>query len=252
MMAVTDILKEFDAITLEQMDKVKFLDRMDSKFVFTFEQLPAILKVLVSDYYLLQIDGNPLSFYETLYYDTKDLGFYLKHQNGKLNRFKVRKRHYVNSNLAFFEIKFKNNKERTIKKRIVIDDKSEHIDDKSEKLLLEHTGLSADMLHPSIWVYYTRITLVNKNLTERLTIDFDMYFKDINKQIKEYPKIVIAELKQDRTLRSAFTSMMHKDHIANFSISKYCLGIAEINQSVKKNNFKGKILQINKMNYESN
>ena len=40
------------------------------------------------------------------------------HQNKKLNRYKIRQREYLISDISFFEIKFKSNKGRTIKKRI--------------------------------------------------------------------------------------------------------------------------------------
>jgi hypothetical protein len=252
MTVITDILKQFDPITLQEMDEVKFLDRMDTKFIFKFDQLPDVLKELSSKYFALKVEGTCLSIYETLYFDTSYLALYLKHHNGKLNRFKVRKRFYVTSNLGFFEIKFKNNKGRTIKKRIRDDDITANINDSSAKLLKEKTGLTVAMLHPSLWVYYKRITLINKDFTERLTIDMDLLFKNTNNIVKDYPNLVIAELKQERSARSPFAVLMHKRHIANLSISKYCLGIANIYQPVKKNNFKEKIIQLNKLCYENN
>ena len=127
MTTVCEILKHFNPITIEEMDAVKFLDRMDTKYIFRFEQLSYVLNELNNEYFVLQTEGSNLSLYETVYYDTPDLALYLKHHNGRLNRFKVRKRYYVASKLGFFEIKFKNNKGRTVKKRISDDDISTDI-----------------------------------------------------------------------------------------------------------------------------
>jgi hypothetical protein len=252
MITITEILKQFDPISLKEMDDVKFLDRIDTKYIFRFDQLSDVLKELNSDYFALQVEGSNLSLYETLYFDTPDLALYLKHHNGQLSRFKVRKRNYVASNFGYFEIKFKNNKNRTIKKRIRDDDMSSNICESSAKLLFDKTGIPSEILYPALWVYYTRITLVNRDFTERLTIDLDLFYKNSNNSIKEYPNLVIAELKQERSARSPFAMLMHKRHIANLSISKYCLGIANMNQSIKKNNFKKKLSKLNKLCYESN
>jgi hypothetical protein len=249
--AINEILKQFDPITLKEMDDVKFLERSDNKFIFTLGQLPDVLKEVCPNYYALKVEGSFQSIYETLYFDTPELALYLKHHNKKLNRYKVRKRHYVTSNISFFEIKFKNNKGRTIKKRILDNDISENIFGSSAQLLKEKTGLVANMLHPTLWVYYTRITLVNKDLTERLTIDMDLLFKNTDNQIKRYPNLVIAELKKEKSTRSLFTSIMHERHFTNLSISKYCLGIANIFPIVKKNNFKKKLNKLNKLCHET-
>ena len=62
-------------------------------------------------------DGKLIHDYKSLYYDTEDWKFYLDHHNGRVNRNKIRFREYVGSKLTFLEIKLKNNKGKTIKKR---------------------------------------------------------------------------------------------------------------------------------------
>ena len=47
-----------------------------------------------------------------------DFDLYHRHHIGRSNRFKVRSRRYVESDLCFFEVKYRNNKGRTIKNRI--------------------------------------------------------------------------------------------------------------------------------------
>ena len=115
-MALQKFIEKFEPITLEEMESVKLMDRVDTKYVFPFSQLPHILDEMKSYYRLLDINNIRMHRYESLYYDTNDFQLYAKHQSGRLNRYKLRFRKYVDSNgLTFFEIKFKNNKGRTIK-----------------------------------------------------------------------------------------------------------------------------------------
>ena len=110
MQIISEILNRFDGITLKEMDSVALLDRVDTKYLFKVDLLPDILKKIMTEYYVLDIKNVRMSNYETIYYDTEDLSFYNQHHNGKLNRYKIRERCYMDSNLSFFEIKYKNNK----------------------------------------------------------------------------------------------------------------------------------------------
>jgi hypothetical protein len=85
-------------------------------------------------------------------------------------------------------------------------------------------------------------------MNERLTIDMDLHYR-FGEKTAEFPNIVIAEVKQDRSQKSMFISLMMKNHIQQVSISKYCLGIATLVDQVKKNNFKVRLNYINKINH---
>lgn len=242
-----DVLNSFDPITLSQMDGVKLLDRIDTKFMFTEEMLPEILKAVNRDYYVLDISGLRSGNYETLYYDTLDYGLYTQHQNGKLNRYKFRCRKYVESNLHFFEIKFKNSKGRTIKDRIKRPDFVYDINDKPAQMVNSIDGFKAENLKPKIWINYNRITLVNKHSQERLTIDTNLTFIQGNEK-KIIDNLVIAEVKQGKASDvSPFIAMMKKMGIRENSISKYCYGVISMNPDIKQNRFKPIILYINKL-----
>ena len=164
---LNQILTEFEPITLKEMDSVKLMDRTDTKFIFKFDQLPEFLNQLKNDYRLLDVNGNKISRYESLYFDTKDFGLYHAHHRGKPSRFKVRFRKYVESNLNFFEVKFKTNKGRTIKDRVKQKEIDGSIKEKAEELLVNKTPLKSANLEAKIWVNYSRITLVNKHSPER-------------------------------------------------------------------------------------
>ena len=114
---ISKITASFSPIKLAEMDNVKLMSRSDTKFAFKFSKLPELLNQMMPFYKVLEINGKFIHDYKSLYFDTDDRKFYLDHHNGRVNRNKVRFREYVGSDLTFLEIKRKNNKGKTIKKR---------------------------------------------------------------------------------------------------------------------------------------
>lgn len=245
---INNILNSFETITLAEMDSVKLMDRTDTKFVFNSSELSDILNQLQLNYKILEVNGNKVSKYESLYFDTPKFDLYHKHQTGKLNRYKVRFRKYVESNLNFFEVKFKNNKGRTIKTRVKQEQIDGVIQHKAQELLNEKTIYTSGDLEPKIWVNYSRITLVNKNSPERVTIDTNLHFTK-DGHVKNINNLIIAEVKQDKASSSPFMKIMKSLHIRQGSISKYCFGIITFFEKIKHNNFKPKLIPIKKITH---
>jgi hypothetical protein len=242
------ILQQFDPIRLEEMDRVKLMNRTDTKFLFTHSQFDAIMSEVLEHYRVLEVNGVRSSRYKTLYYDTSDLTLYSNHHNGKSNRYKIRHRTYLETSVGFLEVKFKNNKGRTIKSRIEEPEASDSWLGESEAFLRTVQPFDPQQLLPVLWVNYNRHTLVHKTEAERLTIDTDLEFIR-NGEVKKLEGLVIAEVKQDKRKQSPFIQMMKKYHIREGSLSKYCLGIALTCKEVKKNNFKRKLLNLNQLLY---
>ena len=241
-----DLFGGFLPISLDEMNKVKLLDRMDRNYMFHVSQLNDVLSFASNHYYILEISDKRFARYETTYFDTPDFEMYTLHHNGKLNRYKVRFRSYVDSNLNFFEIKFKSNKGRTIKSRLKLPSNKWSLEGDTGRLLERNTTYKSSDLNPALKVNYNRITLVNKNMTERLTIDFDLNYV-CGEKSANLPSLVIAEVKQDKSGSSEFISIMQQKRIKPASISKYCLGIASTVDNVKLNNFKQKIRYVNQI-----
>ena len=243
---IINILNGFAPITLQDMDNVKLMDRTDTKYVFTHEQLPEFLEQLKNDYRVLDVKGNRISRYESLYFDTKNFDLYYNHHRGRPNRFKIRFRKYVESELHFFEVKFKNNKGRTIKDRVIQSKIDGLITDSAETLLKDKTTFLPDNLEAKIWVNYSRITFVNNNSPERVTIDLDLTFKN-DEHAKTIHNLVIAEVKQDKAIISTFIKLMKKNHVREGSLSKYCYGIVTLFEKIKHNNFKPNLILLKKI-----
>lgn len=246
MLIPEEILNKFASVTLSEVNEIKLLDRVDIKYTFHSGLLNEILNETLAYYKILSIDGQRYAHYETRYYDTPDYQMYREHHNGKLNRNKVRFRTYLDTNIHFFEVKFKSNKGRTVKKRVKIF--SDEFTDSfvANELLKRRTPYSSSGLQEALRVYYTRITLVSNNMKERLTIDTDLHYSH-KTNIIGFPNMVIAEIKQEKSGTSPFINIMKKKRIRDISISKYCLGIASLVPKIKINNFKVKLQYVSKL-----
>lgn len=238
---------EFEAISLAEMDSVKLMNRTDAKFVIPLGMFSVILSDLLPHYRILEVNGLRLADYETLYFDTESLQLYHEHQSGRLNRYKIRQRNYVQSNLIFTEVKFKNNKGRTIKTRVRQQQlPGEKMEDNVCGFLQRQTPFAATDLQPVLWVDYTRMTLVSRTTTERLTLDLNLTFRN-EKTVKNYAPVVVAEVKQESLKHSFFLDLMKKYKLREGSISKYCLGIISLYNHVKYNRFKSKLNHLHKL-----
>lgn len=259
---VQTIITEFDPISLSEMESVKLMNRIDTKYAVSLDVLPAILEAAKRDYYAQEIDGKRIATYDTMYYDTPTLDMYIRHHDRQLVRQKIRVRQYVDSDLTFLEIKRKNNKGRTNKKRIVVPGfdinadttstlKHKRKEDEQVTVAQFIDGKSRytwDGISPHLWTKFHRITLVNKAKTERLTIDLDLVWDNVvSGEVKTYDKLVIIELKRDGNVPSPMTKIMLDLRIKPMKMSKYCIGTALTTPNLKRNRFKRKIRNIEKM-----
>ncbi|MEO5642020.1 MAG: polyphosphate polymerase domain-containing protein [Bacteroidia bacterium] len=249
--AIKVVLDTFETITLEEMDRVKLMDRIDQKFNFNISQLAALLNEVRDQYRVLEVSGTKMSRYETLYYDTPTFDLFHKHHNGQTNRYKIRLRRYVESDLNFFEIKFKNNKGRTIKKRVKKNDLEKIISGKAEELLANTSGMAPHHIEPKLWVNYNRVTLVNRFEEERITIDLDLEMKN-GDDVADFSGLVIVEAKQAKAHDTAFVKRLKNLHIREGGTSKYCLAVSKLIPDIKKNNFKPALITIQKILNDKN
>ena len=239
-------LNKFETITLSEMDDVKLMSRTDTKFVFNFSRIPEFLEKLSQFYRVLSIDGNLIHDYKSLYFDTEDRKFYIEHHNRRVNRNKVRFREYVGSGLTFLEIKLKNNKGKTIKKRIKVDLISESITEKQQKYINKIVGYPIEVSAKQ-WINFSRVTFVHKTQKERLTMDINLTFNN-KKDEGGLRNIVIAEVKQERMSRSSdFMRVAKEMSILPMRLSKYCISSMQLYPELKQNRFKEKQLFINKL-----
>ncbi len=247
MIAITELLNKFAPISLEQMSEVRLMNRTDMKFVTNLEKLSQLLAMAWQEYYVQDLGGERNTEYGTTYFDTSDFVMYRHHQYGHANRQKIRFRTYVSSNKQFMEVKTKDNHGRTKKKRIEVDDMN--LQDKEKRQFLSrHLRYDVDTLQPTLSNRFSRITLVNKGMTERLTIDSALRFHNIvNGMDKDMDKLVIVELKRNGLVYSPVLKMLRQLRIQPHGFSKYCMGSALTNPHLQVNRFKLKLIEVNKL-----
>ncbi len=248
----TSILNTYKPITLEEMSAVRLMNRVDMKFVTSISNLESLLRLLSKEYYVQDTDGLRLFPYHTMYFDTPSHRMYMLHQSGKKVRQKIRMREYINSHMNFLEIKRKNNKGRTKKKRIQIDGFSTKTD-KFEDFITAHSDYHSDELIPHLENNFNRITLVNHAFTERLTIDVGLKFHNmLNGRIEELPNITVIELKRDGMKPSPALKHLNSLRIKASGFSKYCMGMVFTSSDLKANRFKAQRRYVEKINSQSN
>lgn len=244
--SVRSIVDQFDPISLDEMDAVKLMDRMDMKFILPFEQFTGLLPQVAQNYKVLTIGNNQVFSYQTDYYDTPDLNMFYDHHNGRLTRFKIRHREYIESRLGFLEIKFRSNKGRILKQRIKYQNQNEQ---SFAGFIEKNTPYNPGKLACTVINNFNRFTLVDRSMKERVTADFNISFTDKSRTIS-LNGLVIIEIKQARSDKTSLIYQALKRHnIRPTSISKYCVGVSLLNDKSKNNNFKHTLLQINKFSH---
>ena len=250
------ILKEFKPHSLAQQNTAALMNRVDSKYLLPIALFNPLMKAISADYSILTAYGQRIFNYQTTYFDNKRRQFFHDHHNGKLNRYKVRFRHYVESATGYMEVKLKNNQKRTIKQRIPMDcilPNQARVNDFVKKTLGYEVTLET-----VLFVNYQRITLLNKTNLERITIDLNLSFRNAKEQIQSIQdKVFIVEIKQDRKpLPSTCRSFIKNHCYHDINFSKYCIGSvltrntnAEV-QELKFNRFKPVLRQLERLNFQ--
>ena len=245
-------LDKFDTISLKEVKLIRLMNRMDTKYMMHIDQLPELLRLLEKDYVVQEISGSKLCPYHTMYLDTDNFEMFLNHQNGRKQREKIRIRAYIASKQVYLEVKKKNNKGRTNKQRIRIPEYETTQHNGAVHFINTNAQIPYEALSPHVETMYERITLVDRQRTERITIDLNLRFRNYRtNKYSDISDLTIIELKQDKYASSHIRSVMSQLHISPMQISKYCMGSIYTNPMLKYNRYKLKMMRINKLsNYK--
>lgn len=213
------------------------MSRIDRKYWFHISKLQQVLEQTLPEYYILEIEGQRLMDYQTTYYDTPDNSMYMKHQNGKMNRHKIRQRKYVSTDSSFLEVKFKTNKKVTIKNRVEANfDKKEFLPAENN-FIKKETPYEAENLAPVLNNRFKRLTLIHREKLDRCTIDISPVFWNEKNSINIYD-LAIFELKRGNSLKaSPIVAILRDLKIRQRGMSKYCTGRALLEPEIKHNAF---------------
>ncbi len=239
-------LIRFSKIGLSSLGEEQLLDRVDTKFATHVSNLTALLLQLESSYQVLVIENSGIQPYRNLYFDDENLSFYFHHHDKKGNRCKVRLREYSSTGTIFFEIKQKINKNRTVKQRVQHTSFNEALSPEAKDLVQQFVPSHSSSLRTTLSCDFNRITLLSPNQDERITIDFNITVRHAE-NAKEYDGLALIEVKHASHGPSSFDAIAKQNTIRKISISKYIMGMANLHPQLKQNNFRMKLLAIEKI-----
>ena len=244
------ILKQFEAISLKEVNKASLMRRKDKKYLFSLQQLPDLLEMVSKDYKVLEVDGSLSQHYHTRYFDTDGREMYHKHHRGLANRYKVRIRRYGSGDLHFLEVKKKNAKGITSKKRVQTSGMDHDIIMKEEAFLLSVSPYEGSGIDLTMENDFSRITLVSHAQTERVTLDYCLQFSSNESEEQlDLPGIAIAEIKfKNRLSGSSLHAALRKFRIKPRRFSKYAIGMALLHPGLKQNRFKSRVRLVHQIN----
>lgn len=253
-------LKDFSKITLSELNATaSFLKRIDRKFLLTTNEFKEILNELKDDFKVLEIDSKRSFEYDNVYMDTEDYLFYNQHQNRENIRTKVRTRLYKDVNKAFFEYKLKEN---WVTKKFRYDfPVEEHWNMTKWKIRFFqwiwqsfNAWENWPTIFPSICTSYKRISLVNKDWSERLTIDYNIKTSDLrsykSKEVDLKNLVIIESKSLSENCKSCEILKKHWHNKAK-SCSKYSLWVIYSWLAKKFDTFKDTIAKIKEIRLDT-
>lgn len=236
--------QQFNAISLDDLnDGSAMLTRLDNKYLVHQGVLHLALHEFSKHFDILEINKNRLFTYESCYFDDVNLRCYFDHHQGRRQRIKIRTRKYVESNLCFVEIKLKNSRGITVKRRLAYP--MEQFGELNAEALAyiheQHHELYgkgfSNKLTPTLNMSYERATLVAKQGGERITIDRQIRFNHQSHTYATNDNIVVIETKSanGNGIADMLLRKLHQ-HPSN-KCSKYCIGMCITQQVNRYNNF---------------
>lgn len=249
--SVAAIIGGFRPISLQEAECVRLMTRIDEKYLCPASRLPVLLEQARANFRVLEVNGIRIQGYESTYFDTPDRRMYLDHHNGRLNRCKVRIREYLSNHDRFLEVKVKDNRGHTRKDRMPFPAAGLALEDSHRAFIRKHGRIDPESLLPVLSTSFSRITLVNPDLFERVTLDLNPQWTSGNRRAG-YPGVVIIEVKSAHlSSSSGFGFLLREERIRPERISKYCTGTCLLHPSIRQNRFKLKMRQLHKLNQQS-
>ena len=223
------------SVSLDQvLGAATLLTRVDHKYVVPMAELTGIIDKL--DLPVLEIDGQRLFRYESVYFDTPDWVSYLAAARKRPGRLKVRTRTYLDSGTCMLEVKSKGYREQTVKDRIGYDlvDRAV-LNARGLAFVAEHAAtLAQHPLRAALTTSYRRASFADLAFGARVTIDTDLACADASGRRVGMPGYAIVETKSANgscpTDRMLWGAGYRPD-----SISKFGFGVAALHPELPRN-----------------
>jgi hypothetical protein len=240
---IAQSLSKFGTISLDGLNaKAAMLERLDNKYIVPADRLLPAFERFGDLFDVLEIGGKRAFTYATDYFDDPDTQAYHDHHQGRRKRCKVRIRNYVDAGFSYLEVKLKDIRDATVKKRLKLASPTRSLCDESLAYIdachneMYGTPLGRHLL-PVIGMEYERITLVAREGGERMTIDTRLAFRAANAERGAGPDMFVLETKSARGNGIA-DKILRAEHLhPTKNCSKYCIGMATLGLVERHNRF---------------
>lgn len=236
-------LSAFSPISLAALNsKAAMLTRLDRKYIIPADQLRPAMEAFQALFDVLEIDGERSFTYATVYFDDADLRAYHDHHQGRRRRSKIRVRQYLDAGLTYLEVKLKDKRDVTVKRRLRLPHPLRDLDTTSTEFIDRcHVELYDEplsrKLRPVIAMRYERMTLVAREGGERMTLDTAIEFTSAGRHRRIAPEMFIVETKSARGNGIADAILRGLHLRPTKRCSKYCIGMAAMGRVERANRF---------------
>lgn len=232
----------FAPIDLDELDRcAKLLTRKDRKYIVDPDGLATVLAALPAEARALVTEAGRWSTYESTYFDTADLDSFRLAATRRRNRFKVRTRHYVDSATAMMEVKTKDRRGRTAKRRRPLEGAGLH--DPALDLTgpvrrfagtFDQVERFAAQLQPCLATRYRRATIALPDRATRITIDADYRAVDTAGGVTGLGELLVVETKTDGQ-PSVADRLLWRAGYRPVKFSKYATALAALHPQLPHN-----------------
>jgi hypothetical protein len=235
----------FAPVSLKELEANSgMLERIDHKYVVNQDVLRLAVPELAKHFDILEIDGRRNFTYDTCYFDNDESRCYTDHHQGRKKRVKVRMRKYLEADLCFVEVKLKDRRGMTVKKRLrCATDKFGTLDDAALNFVNDVYQALYKRVFPhdisrNLDMRYQRLTLVAKRGGERMTLDNRVQFlmDGDAREVDERLFIIEAKSAKGNGMADRILRRLHQHPVKH--VSKYCTGFAAMRDGTKHNNFR--------------
>ncbi len=243
MSGVGRAIARLDPVSLGELtDSAALLTRVDRKYALDADDAARMLELLPAGTRALEIDGERSLAYASCYFDSDDLLAYRLAAHGRRRRFKLRTRTYVDSDLAFLELKTRGGRGTTVKERIAYapGDRDVLTDDGREYAEegLAAVGIPAPPLAPVIETGYRRTTLLLPDGRTRATVDTELAWQLGDGTTLRTPGLVIVETKAAGGPGAVDRLLWRAGHRPD-RVSKFATGLAAMRPDLPSNRWHG-------------
>ena len=236
---LNSVAHRLDGVELEEvLAEAALQTRVDRKYLLTPDEFRELARRVGSTFRVLDINGQRIFGYESVYFDTGALDLFRAHRQGRRRRYKARVRTYLDTGACMFEVKLKGRRGETVKHRLPypVEDRERLNDEAAEflgGLLQQEYGEPMPDLEPAAITSYSRVTLVDLVAGARLTCDVDLVCS--RGQLRAEGSDMILVESKCAGAGSVADEALRQMGVRSISVSKYCVAVALLDRTLPAN-----------------